>query len=187
MRFRLRFVLALALAGAIAPVARAQASLVILARHAEKAAATGDPVLTAAGDIRAADLARALAGVHFAAVIATQYQRTRLTATPTADANHLTVTVVPAVADVKSGAAAVAKAINALPPGSAVLVVGHSNTLGAIIEALGGPPVADLCDAEYSTLLTLVRDTSTGGAPQLIRSRYGAAGPADDASCHPMK
>jgi phosphohistidine phosphatase SixA len=78
--------------------AAGQATTVILARHAEKAAPTGDPVLTPVGDQRAQDLARALADVRLAAVITTQYQRTRLTAAPVAQAAKLEVSIVTASA-----------------------------------------------------------------------------------------
>jgi broad specificity phosphatase PhoE len=164
----------------------AQASLIILARHAEKTAPAGDPGLTAEGEVRAADLARALRDVRLAAVITTQYQRTRLTAAPAARAARLTPVVVPAGNDLAAHATAIARVVDALPAGSAVLVVGHSNTLGAIIAALGGPRVPDLCDEEYATLFTLARPGPGGGVPHLVRGRFGAPGPADQASCNPM-
>lgn len=50
--------------------------------------------------------------------------------------------------------------------GRTVLMVGHGNTIPAIITALGGPKLADLCDAQYSMLFTLViwRRTSAAHA-----------------------
>lgn len=152
----------------------AQASLIVLVRHAEKSAERSDPGLTRGGEKRAADLAGALEGARLTAIYTTQYRRTRLTAEPVAHAQGLTPMVLPASGDLRSDAAAVAAAINALPAGSAALVVGHSNTLGPIIAALGGPPVPDLCDGEYATLLILERPTG-GTGPQLLRSRFGAA------------
>lgn len=172
--------LVIALGLAVSSVSHAQASTVLLARHAEKAAPTGDPVLTPVGEQRARDLAQALVSVKLSAVISTQYQRTRLTAAPVAQAAGLEVTVVPASPD----PAGVVRALDALPAGSAALVVGHSNTLAAIIAALGGPTVPDLCDGEHSTLFILERPG--GGKPvSLVRAKYGAAEPAEASQCQP--
>jgi broad specificity phosphatase PhoE len=159
---------------------RAQATTVILARHAEKASPTGDPGLTAVGDQRAQDLARALTDVRLAAIISTQYQRTRLTAAPVAQAAQLEVTIVPGSAD----PAGVVRALDALPAGSTALVVGHSNTLAGIIAALGGPKIPDLCDGEHSTLFIVERPG--GGKPvSLVRAKYGAAEPPEASQCQP--
>jgi broad specificity phosphatase PhoE len=160
--------------------ARAQATTVILARHAEKAAPSGDAALTETGERRARDLAAALAHVRLAAVIATQYQRTRLTAAPTARAAGLDVTIVPASSD----ASGILRTLDALPAGSSALVVGHSNTLAGIIAALGGPALPDLCDGEYSALFIVERPG--GGKPSsLVRARFGAADPPGAAECQP--
>ncbi|MEO8199272.1 MAG: histidine phosphatase family protein [Gemmatimonadota bacterium] len=173
----------LALSLLVSSQGRAQASTIILARHAEKAAPSGDPGLTLPGQQRALDLAQALAKVHLTTVITTQLKRTRLTAEPAAQAADLPPIVIPATGNTNADAMAVAHAIDELPSGSVVLVVGHSNTLGPIIAALGGPRIPDLCDAEYSTLLILTRP---GGEekPSLIRSRFGAAEPPEADRCH---
>ena len=52
-------------------------------------------------------------------------------------------------------ASAVADAVRA-HAGRTVLVVGHSNTIPAIIAALGGPKLPDICDTQYSNLFVLV-------------------------------
>jgi len=49
--------------------------------------------------------------------------------------------------------AAVAKAVQQAK--GVVLVVGHSNTVPAIIKALGGPTLPDICDANYSYFFVL--------------------------------
>ena len=166
----------------VSKVVEAQATTIILARHAEKAAPTGDPGLTTIGEQRAKDLASTLAGVHLAAIITTQYRRTQLTAAPVALVANVEPLVIPATGNVATAATAVAQALDALPAGSTALVVGHSNTLGPIIAALGGPKMADLCDAEYSTLLILVRPGADRSV-SLVRSRYGAAEPAAASEC----
>lgn len=162
--------------------ASAQAGTIILARHAEKAAPSGDPELTAEGMRRAEALAGVLADVRLSAILTTQFRRTQLTAAPAARAAGISPTVLTATGNLPADAAAVAAAIDALPVGSVVLVVGHSNTLGPIIAALGGPTLPDLCDGEHATLFTLVRPAA--GPPHLLRARYGAAEPPGATACH---
>jgi broad specificity phosphatase PhoE len=171
----------LSVLGAINSEAFAQASLIVLARHAEKAAPTGDVGLSPAGVERAGELARAVAGVRFSSIITTQYQRTRLTAAPVAGASGVTPTVMTTSGDVRADAAAIARAIDSLPAGAAVLVIGHSNTLGPIIAALGGPRIPDLCDGEYSRLLILARPQ--GGPVNLVQASYGAGDPPRSGEC----
>jgi len=50
---------------------------------------------------------------------------------------------------------AVAEAVRTRPDGDAVLVVGHSNTIPAIVGALGGSTLPDLKDENYSTVYIL--------------------------------
>lgn len=162
--------------------AAAQAGTIILARHAEKAAPSGDPELTPEGMRRAEALAQVVADVRLTAILTTQFRRTGLTAAPAARAAGIAPSVLTATGNLTEDAAAVARAIDALPAGSIVLVVGHSNTLGPIIAALGGPTLPDLCDGEHATLFTLVRPAA--GPPHLLRSRYGAAEPPEATACH---
>ena len=62
--------------------AAAQAGTIILARHAEKAAPSGDPELTPEGRRRAEALAQVVADVRLTAILTTQFRRTGLTAAP---------------------------------------------------------------------------------------------------------
>ena len=157
-------------------------TVVILVRHAEKAAApANDPPLTDAGVARAKALAALLADANVGAVIATPTVRTRDTARPTADAHGLTIEAVgfaPAALHAKAVADAVMK-----QAGKTVLVVGHSNTVEAIVAALGGPKMADLCDSQYAVLITMVLD---GQTVRVIRSSYGLATPDTPEAC-PVK
>jgi hypothetical protein len=59
-------------------------------------------------------------------------------------------------------------------------VVGHSNTVTQIVEALGGPPAKDLCDSEYSWLWTVVLD---GASARVVRSTFGAPSPEAVTGC----
>ncbi|MBK7350032.1 MAG: histidine phosphatase family protein [Gemmatimonadales bacterium] len=161
----------------------AQAATVILVRHAEKAAPSGDPPLSAPGRARAAALGAALVDFPVTTIITSEYRRTRETAAPLATARGLVPVVVAARSGADSNAAAVARALGAVPAGTAALVVGHSNTLGPIIAALGGPVLPDLCDGEYATLFVL--ELPPDGAPRLLRARYGAPDPPGATECHP--
>lgn len=182
MSDRLRFraiVLAGSLALGLTPVgarpAAGQAALVILARHGEKADTTEDTPLSAAGEARAVALARAVAGTRLDAVFATEFVRTQRTGEPAAVARGLKERVIPVRGDSIAHARAVAAALRAEPAGAVILVVEHSNTIPAIIAALGGPGDVRVCRLEYATLFVLLLDRPH--APRLIRSSFGAPDP----------
>ena len=63
-----------------------------------------------------------------------------------------------------------------------MLVVGHSDTVPAIVRALGGPVLERLCEpTEYASLFTLVLD---GDAPaSMTRSWYGRPDPPLPPEC----
>jgi broad specificity phosphatase PhoE len=169
-----------------APAAEAAAqetTVVLLVRHAERADTPGDddPPLSDAGRARATALADALGGAGVQAVIVSERQRTRLTAVPLMEAMGIEAEVVSIRGGAAAHADAVADAIRQRHAGRTVLVVGHSNTVGAIINALGAGTVGDFCDWEYDTLHTVV--LRAGEPPRLVRSRYGEPSvPAD--ACH---
>jgi broad specificity phosphatase PhoE len=158
-------------------------STVILVRHAEKAAApAADPMLTEAGLVRAAALRDALADAGVGAIISTPTARTRVTAFPLATALGIPVDTTALPRNIAAHAAEVAAAVRARTE-QTVLVVGHSNTIPAILAALGGPRLPDLCDGEYDQLFIVrLRD---GAAPNVIRARYGD--PVTDTGCAPMR
>jgi broad specificity phosphatase PhoE len=173
--------LLLALCGLALPATAAaqEPTVVVLVRHGEKAASGGqDPELSEAGTARAAALAAALADAGVDAVVTTNLRRTRLTAGPLLRELKLSPEVVPAGG--ADHAKAVADAVRR-HAGQTVLVVGHSNTVPAIITALGAPPMDELCDHEYSNLFVVV--LRPGGEPTLVQSRYGAPDPAPVAPC----
>ena len=161
--------------------AQSATTVVILVRHAEKAAApAADPPLTEAGVARARALATALADANVRAVITTELIRTRETARPLADALGLPLeTVHTGVLGVH--AKAVADAVRA-HAGQTVLVVGHSNTIPSIIAALGGPKFGDICDTQYSNLFVLILRPGDKKA-DLVISSYGAPSPDAAMTC----
>ena len=181
----MRFLLALTLAVlAAAQSAFAQsATVVLVVRHAERAPGSGDPPLSDVGQARAADLADIGKLTGISAIVTTQLQRTRQTSAPLADALKITPVVVPTQQDLAKHAAEVAAAVRQ-QAGKTILVVGHSNTVPGIVAALGGPKIADLCEPEYDSLITLILDA--GGSVRMVRTRFGAATPVDG-SCAAMR
>lgn len=181
----MRFLPALAFAAfATAQSAAAQASTVVLVvRHAERAPGTGDPPISDAGRERAAALAEIGKLTGVSAIVTTQLQRTRQTAAPLAEALKITPVVVPTQPDLAKHAAEIAAAVRQ-QAGKTVLVVGHSNTVPAIVAALGGPKLPDLCEPEYDSLITLILDA--GGGVRVVKTRFGAPTPVD-ASCAAMR
>jgi broad specificity phosphatase PhoE len=157
------------------------ATVVLLVRHAEKAAQPGDdPPLTQDGLRRAEALAGVVKDAHPTAIITTQLRRTVETARPSTAALGVTPEVVPvSAANTQQNAAAVAAAVQK-HPGKTVLVVGHGNTVPQIIAALGGPQLPDICESVYDRLFVLV----LGKEARLIQSRYGAPGPRPTPDCN---
>lgn len=141
-----------------------EAQMVIVVRHAERAdrgAGTGaamtaspDPELSEAGKVRAQKLAAMLGDAGVVAIYTTEFRRTKDTAAPLAAGTGVAAQVVPA-----REAATLIEKIKAHKSG-AVVVVGHSNTVPAIIEALGGSAVT-MADDEYDSLYFVAADGTT--------------------------
>jgi phosphohistidine phosphatase SixA len=171
------------LASASAAVAETAApnkgpALVLLVRHAEPAAEPADdPALSEAGRKRAQDLASALRDAGVTTIIVSPFRRTAETAAPLAASRGFKPMQVPIGRSVDGHVAAVAAAVRGLT--GVVLVVGHSNTVPAIIAQLGGPRLPDICEGVHDDLFALVM---SGGKTPLVRSRYGAE-TAPDAGC----
>ncbi len=169
------------------PGGAAERTVVYLVRHAEKAEEPRrDPGLTAAGSRRADALAAVLAEAGLTGIITSQFTRTRATAAPVVRASGLEPVVIRYRAgDFRTHGAAVAEAIRERFAGGIVLVVGHSDTVPAIVAALGGPAVERLCEpTEYASLFTLAVDL-VDGAPRasLARSWYGVPDPPLPPEC----
>lgn len=164
---RLALLACLALAWPARSDAMTPDTVIVVVRHAEKAATpASDPGLTPAGARRALALADSLEAMPLAAIYATPYQRTQLTAEPAARANGLTVTVRPADETAQS----LARELRQRHAGQAVLVVGHSNTVPALVHALTGITVAPIDDAEYGRRFTIT--LSYDAPPRLDEERF---------------
>lgn len=174
-RFRLALIALapfLLLGAAHAVSAQQGPSLVVLVRHAEKAAQpVADPALTEAGVARALALADAVAHAAPTAIIVSATKRTADTAIPSATKFGVTPQVISLVGGSTAHITAVADAVR--KQSGVVLVIGHSNTIPAIIRALGGPTLLDICDSTYNLLFILL--PARDGLPaMLVVGQYGA-------------
>jgi len=171
-------------AGSFPCIAVAQPALVLVVRHAEKADNSNDPGLSAAGTARAEAIAEALSNASVDHVIVTQRQRTRLTAAPLLTARGLQPELIGFGADMAAHVAEIAAAVRK-QTGKVVLVVGHSNTVPAIVHALGGPKLPDLCDARYAALFAVVPGAE-GTSARVVVSSVGVADPLGAERCAGM-
>jgi broad specificity phosphatase PhoE len=170
-RYIFKLLLLLVIAAPAAAFAQAQPVTVILARHGEKMAQPADnPPLSAEGQLRAEDLVKVVRDAGITAIYSTPYVRTQSTAKAVADALKLPVIEtpiygrnVPAYGD--------SVAARAKRDGGVILVVSHSNTMGAVIKSLGGPDIGEIADPEYDNLFIV---TIQDGKPtRLVRAKYG--------------
>lgn len=147
---------------------------VILVRHAERTDAFGDPQLTVAGRERAEALVSAVGEYGITAIYASQFARTRQTAEALANHLVLPVRVASVTSNVKEWADAFAAELRRQHVGETVLVVGHSNTVPLLAEALvgGAVTIAPMPESEYDRLLIV--DMKADGSIRVIRARYGA-------------
>ena len=146
------------------PVAAYAQQTVIFVRHAERAdggatmsagAAPADPLLSAAGQARAAKLATMLADAGIKAIYATEFRRTQDTGKPLAAKLGLTVQSIAG-----RDTSALAARLKTEHAKDVVLVIGHSNTVPEAIKALGGPTVT-MRDDEYDAMYVLNPATGT--------------------------
>ena len=147
---------------------------VIFVRHAEKMTVPADdPGLSAAGQRRVAELTRQLvdadvvAGID--AIYSTPYRRTEETVRPIAEALDLPINPYDA-ADTE----AIMEHIVREHKGKIVLVVGHSNTVPALIGNMGASKkVPEIADNEYDNIYIV--SIPWFGKTKTIRLRYGEA------------
>lgn len=183
VRLLARLALAAALAVPALLSAQQAPTVVVIVRHADKAAQpANDPPLTPVGMERAAALAEFLRSARVGAVLHTPTTRTRETARPTAEMAGVTPELIP-VGPAPVVAAAVREMV-ARHAGRTILVVGHSNTVMPWIEALGGPKRPDLCDHQYDGIYTLIIDAS---GTRMVEGRYGPPNPPPTAPCATMQ
>jgi len=136
---------------------------VLLVRHADidLPPSSDDPPLNELGRHRAELLARIVAEAGVTAIVTSVFRRTKQTAQPLASLTQLHPVVAgPDLADhIRAGSL-----------GEVVLVVGHSNTVPALVEELGGTP-SPIGEREFDNLFVVTVDA--GG----VRLKYGEREP----------
>ncbi len=163
---RLLVLLFLALLTACTPRAKLASSdaptTFYIVRHAEKEMGTA-PGLTPQGMARAEFYATFFEDTEFSAIYSTDTRRTIATATPLAEAKKMGVT------NYASGLEfdAFAKTLLAQHGGTNVFVVGHSNTVPLLINALSN--TQDYTDIPHDDYEQLVQVISRGGATAQVR------------------
>lgn len=105
-----------------------------------------------------------LRDVKLTAIYSSEFTRTRGTAQPVANAKGVPITEVPGADSAK-----LTKLV-AAQKGKTVLVVGHTNTVPALIKSLGGPPVI-IDESEYDKFFVLT--VHAPGKAALVTLRYG--------------
>ncbi|MEO5741131.1 MAG: histidine phosphatase family protein [Vicinamibacterales bacterium] len=157
---------------------------VYIVRHAEKATNDPrDPDLSTKGFARADSLATQLreAGINY--IITTQLKRTIQTAGPLARKRHITPEVVPVGTSTTIHVDSVVAAVKRRP-GATILIVGHSNTIGPIAQALGGDKIGSVCDNEYSNLIVL--SIPRAQRTRMLVQTYGLRDEPGDGTCKPL-
>jgi broad specificity phosphatase PhoE len=142
---------------------------VILIRHAERdnlTAANPDPHLNTAGRARAQRLVHVLGRSGVVAIYTSHFVRTRETAQPLAahlgGLSPLQIDEAPALRD----------DILANHGGQTVLVVGHSDTVPALINLLSGGSMPSIADSEFDNLFVVT--VLPPGAASVTKLKYGA-------------
>jgi len=151
-----------------APTTAAQTTTVLLVRHAERQGQ--EDALSPLGEARAEALAHVAAAAGVDAVYHAATGRTRETARPLAERLGITPVEHPPLA-----VGPLAERIRAENAGQVVLVVGHSNTVPAIVEALGGPAMPDLGHDAYDDLFVVT--LGTDGTANALHLQFGAETP----------
>jgi broad specificity phosphatase PhoE len=166
LRLAVAAILALvaSLGGAFVTTAAAQEA-VYLVRHAERVDDTKDSLLSAEGRARAARLADILRDAGITAIFVSEYQRTADTAAPLAARLGITAEKVPA-----DQPDALLARVRAAGPAARVLIAGHSDTVPALLKALGCTQQVAIAKAEYDNLFIVV--PGDRAAPLLLRLRY---------------
>ena len=139
----------------------------LLVRHADRDGGN-DALKVPEGVDRAIRLTEVASRAGVSGIYSTDFNRTRNTIQPLADALHLPVTIY-------SDTTSLVNALNNDHPGDVVMVVGHSNTLKGVIEAfLGGNfyPNSPFIE-DFDNLFVISRPVNgTGGSA--INLQYGA-------------
>jgi broad specificity phosphatase PhoE len=159
------------LAAAFVSYRSATTTTIVLVRHAERAGgAIDDPPLAAEGTRRADRLAQMFGEVKSAghgldAVYVSDTKRSQQTAAPLVSRLGMKPTVYPA-ADVDGTVRQVLRDHR----GGRALIVGHSNTLPALVQKLSGQAVPEISDEEYDDIYLVT--VPSFGRSSVLRLKY---------------
>lgn len=170
---RLFLALLLSFSFGSAPLLAAADTLVVVVRHAEKAADDPrDPSLSDLGQTRAASLAKVLTDCPLTAALVSEYKRTLQTAEPTLREHKLAARVIPVGKDTAEAyGQRLAELLKREHPGGVILVVSHSHTVPALVLALTGVKVAPIQEASEFNRLYLIT-LPAQGPPRLVAARF---------------
>ena len=179
MIFVLRCVFVVCLVVVAIPSPASAQEAIFVVRHAERVDGSSDAALSVEGEARAEILARHLRDVGIDAIYSTTYQRTLGTAAPLAEVLGLEIQTGPThdISTMMNSDPAVSRYVESLAAKldvqhgtDHVLVVGHSNTVPALLAALGHPESVSIGSDEYDNLFIVV---PRGQAPPtVIRIRF---------------
>ncbi len=147
-----------------APPVRAQEAVYIV-RHAERVDQSPDSALSTDGIGRSYKLRDVLRDAGITRIFTSELRRTIETAAPLAAAIKVTPLPVPA-----ADAADLAAKVGASGAHDRVLVVGHSNTIPSLLQALHVDATIRIGDDDYDNLFIVVPQKD--GAPVLLLLKY---------------
>jgi 2,3-bisphosphoglycerate-dependent phosphoglycerate mutase len=146
--------------------AKEKITTVFLVRHAEKLTTPADdPVLSPQGIARTQLLVRMFENSNLNGIYVSQYARTKLTAEPLAKKSGIALETVAAATTNK-----LVQSILSKHSGGTVLVVGHSNTLPEIIEALGAGKIREIDDLDYDNVYVVT--VSGNGTAKVVQMKF---------------
>ena len=137
--------------------------IVVLIRHAEREP-SGSDALSTPGKKRAAMLVRMFREAGVSAIFTSEFNRTKQTAAPLAQA--LGITPKQLASDPHAARAQV------LAAGAIAFVIGHSNTVPALIAALGGAADIEIKETEFDRMFIV---TIGSGSVSTLAFRYVSA------------
>ena len=143
-----------------------------------------DPDLSQRGRARAESLAVQLRDSGVNVIITSNLKRTIQTAAPLARLRHISPKIISIEGSVEGHVDRVAQEI-LKHQGGTILVVGHNNTVGKIVEKIGGGHIGDLCADEYANLIIVVLDKGKPG--KILLESYGEADPPSAIGCPHLK
>jgi phosphohistidine phosphatase SixA len=168
----------------VIPNGRTETTVYII-RHAEKMTEQErDPELSPRGRPRAESLAEQLRHTRVNVIITSNLKRTIQTATPLARLRHIYPKIVSIEGSVEGHVSRVADEV-LKHQGGTILVVGHNNTVGKIVEKIGGGHIGDLCADEYSNLIIVVLEKGKPG--RILLENYGESDPPSPSGCPHLK